>query len=115
MDLPGTGRADEKHVVGACGGDLQRALDVLLSHDVGEIGNAVRLDRRLPALRGGKTFLAAQMAQKLRRGLHAVDGQAVGQRRLGGVRRGDIKSLHARTRRSHRHRQHTADGAQRAG
>ena len=113
--LARTGRADEKHVVGACGGDLQRALDVLLPHDVGKIGNAVRLDRRLPALRGGKPLLAAQMAQKLRRVFHAVDGQTVGQRRLGGVRRGDIKSLHARTRRGHRHRQHTADGAQRAG
>ena len=55
------------------------------------------------------------MAQKLRRVFHAVDGQTVGQRRLGGVRRGDIKGLHARTRRGHRHRQHTADGAQRAG
>ena len=59
--LARTGRADEEHVVGTCGGDLQRALDVLLPHDVGEIGNAVRLDRRLPALRGGKPFLAAQM------------------------------------------------------
>ena len=61
--LARTGRADEKHVVGTCGGDLQRALDVLLPHDVGKIGNAVRLDRRFPALRGGK-LPAAQMAQK---------------------------------------------------
>ena len=82
MDLPAPGEPMRSTVVGTCGGDLQRALDVLLPHDVGKIGNAVRLDRRVPSAARGKLFPAAQMAQKLRRVLHAVDGQAVGQRRL---------------------------------
>ena len=35
--LAAAGRANQKDIVSACGGDLQGPLDILLSHDLGEI------------------------------------------------------------------------------
>ena len=63
----------------------------------------------------GNFFPVSEVGQKLLHGLHGVDGQALGQRGLGGVFRRDVELLHARPGGGHGHGEHPGDGAQGAG
>ena len=99
----------------ARGGDLQRALDVLLPHDVGKVGAGLVRLYGLPSRMGRELLFALQMLHKGHDVRHAVDGHAVGQRRLGSVRRGNVKRFDARARRGHRHGQNAVHRAQRSG
>ena len=108
-------RTDEQDVVSPGGGDLQCPLHVLLPHDLGEVGAGIRPRLRRPGGGGGNFFPVSEVGQKLLHGLHGVDGQALGQRGLGGVFRRDVELLHARPGGGHGHGEHPGDGAQGAG
>lgn len=88
IDLPEPGEPDEQHVVPARGGDLKRPLDVLLPHDVGEVGTgaAVRLRRR-PRRGRRDRLLAREVAHQLKDVFNRVDREPTRERRLGGVLR----------------------------
>ena len=112
--LARAGRADEQHVVPARGGDLKRPFDVLLPHDVGEVGTgaAVRLRRR-PRRGGRDRLLAREVAHQLKDVFNRVDREPTRERRLGGVLRRDIEGLQTQPPRAQRHRQHARHRAQR--
>lgn len=112
--MPEPGRADEQHVVPARGGDLKRPFDVLLPHDVGEVGAgaAVRLRRR-PRRGGRDRLLAREVAHQLEDVFNRVDREPARERRLGGVLRRDIEGLQTQPPRAQRHRQHARHRAQR--
>ena len=96
-------------------GDLQRALDIFLSHDVGKVGAGLARLLRLPLRLGRELLFTLQMLHERHDVRHAVNGHAVGKRRLRCVRRGDIERPDPRTRRGHRHRQNAVHRAKRAG
>ena len=113
--LARAGRADEQDVVPARSGDLQRALDVFLPHDICKVGARFIRLLRLPLwLRRERPFSLQVLYQRLHV-RNAVNAQPVGKRRLRGVGRGDIERFDARARRGHRHGQHAVHRAQRAG
>ena len=92
----------------ACRRDLQRTLDVFLPLYIPEIRQRQLRLLRLPRHGRRKRRFARQMRHKLAHGLHAVDGKAVRQRCLGGVRLRDIELRDAKLPRRQRHRQHAA-------
>ena len=97
----------------AGGGDLQRPLHVLLPHHVGKVRQRGTGRGGLPPERGRNSALPFQVGHQLADILHAVDGNAVGQRSLGGVGGGDEQLLHPLTGGKHGHGQHAGDGTQR--
>ncbi len=109
------GRSDQQDIVPARGGDLQRALDVLLPHHIGKVGVWLVRLLRLPSRLRRKRPFPLEVLHERHDVAHAVDGHAVSQRRLGGVRRGDVERLDPRAGGGHRHRQHAVHRAQRAG
>ena len=113
--LARAGRTDEQHVVAAGGGDLQPALHVFLSHHIGKVRQGTGGGLRLPAGSGRHGRFALQVGDELGHILHAADGEAVGQRGLGGVLRRDVQRLDAQPGGAQRHGQHAGDGAQRPG
>ena len=96
-------------------GDLQRALDIFLPHDVGKVGAGLARLLRLPLRLGRELLFTLQMLHERHDVRHAVNGHAVGKRRLRCVRRGDVERPDARTHRGHRHRQNAVHRAKRAG
>ena len=96
----------------ARGGDLQRALDILLPHHITEVWLRVGIRRGLPRLGGREQCFAAQMLHELPHGVYAVDCHAVGKRRLSSVFRRDVERLNAKLPRGQRHRQHTRHRAE---
>ena len=88
--LARAGRADEQEIVSARRRDLQRALDVFLSHDIGKVGTGDLPGGRLPPGRRRDGLLASETFDKLRNIGNAADNQSVGKRRLRCVRRGDV-------------------------
>ena len=113
--LARAGRADQQYIVAAGGGDLQRALHVLLSHHVGKVRHRAAGRGRLPAGRRNHGRLPFQVGRQLLYVLHTVDGQAVGQRGLGGIGGGNVQLPHSLPGGKHGHGQHAGNGPQGAG
>ena len=110
--LAGARRADEQHIVRACGRDLQRALDMLLSHDIAEVRQALLRFLGLPGRLRLDGKFAAQMGGQLPHLLHGDDGQAARQRGLARIFRRDIQRTDAGLPGGDGHGQHAVDGAQ---
>ena len=113
--LAGAGGAHQQHIVSAGGGDLQRTLHVLLSHDLGEVRHGQRLAGGLPPLRRRDERLAPEMRQQLGDIFHRIHGDTVGQRGLGGVPGRDIELADAAPGGAQGHGQHPRHRAQGAG
>ena len=104
--LAGARRAHQKDIMPACGRDFKCPFGIFLAFDVFEVEKGVRLRLRLPDGRGLHRRFAGQMAHELRHILHAVDGQALGERRLARVGRGDVDRLVTKRPGREGHRQH---------
>ena len=102
-----TRRTDQQDIVPARRGDFQRALDVGLALDLGKVRavdtNGLHVRRR------GNVELdaAAEVVQKLRHALRAVDLYTLGEGGLAGVALGHKEPLYARPLR--RYLQHTVE------
>ena len=105
------GRSDDEDVMSARSRDLERALDVLLSLDVGKIRHRCPRRVELGALRALYKLLPGQMRRQLGDSLHRVHRKPVGKRRLARVLRRDEEMLHPRALRRQRHRQRARDRA----
>ncbi len=104
-------RADEQDVVPAGGGHLERALDVLLRLDLGEIDREARLGLELRRRHGRDALVPAQMVHELGNVLDRVDGHPVGKGGLGRVARRDEELTDADLLGRERHRERAGDGA----
>ena len=110
-------RAGHQRVVPAGGADFHRPLDVLLAHDVGEVGGVDRL-----GLEGGlyidfnrrERFHFGQMADELGQIAHRVNVDVGHQRRLGGILGGHEHALDPFIAGHGRQRQHALGVAGRA-
>lgn len=112
--LAGARRTDAEHVVPAGRGDLEGALDALLTLDVGKIGQR-QIRRRERRRRGGaKLLFAAQMGDQLAHALDAIDLHALGKGGLGGVFGREKELFHAAALRRDGHGQRAGDAPQRA-
>ena len=111
--LAGARRAAHQQVVAAGGGDLERALGVLLALDVPEVGEAV-VDRRDRRLRPRHHLRALEVVRELDQRARRQDlDLARGPVRLRAARRRADQPLPAPVRR-HRGRQHAGDRGDRA-
>ena len=93
--LAGARRADEQHIVAACGGHLQGTLDILLSQHILEVQQVFRLGRRLPQGIWRQHTLAIEGLRQLPHIADAVDHGTSGESRLGGIFIRNKQGLHA--------------------
>ena len=107
------GRADEQHIMSACGGDLQGALGVFLSLYLAEIRHGGL--RHFPVgdgLCGGQRLSAGQRLHQLPCGAYRVYLDALHHAALGGVIVGDVDAGIALPGGLRDHRKDAVDGAQ---
>ena len=105
----GTWRPHQQHIVRACGGNLQGALDVFLALDIGKVRKVLRCLLRCPLRLRFNKHLALQMGHQLRHIFHGNNGNALGQCRLPRVFLRDIEGLKAVFLRRNGHGQHAVD------
>ena len=106
-------RPNEQHVVAPGRGHLESPPRMRLPADVGEVAGGERgggEERLAVDGRRGTRRLTADVGDGLGDGLDADHGRAAGERRLGGVRRGDDEPLQRCPPRRRRDRQGAADG-----
>ncbi len=113
--LARAGRPGEQDVVSARGGDLQRALDRLLAHDVRKVERAVLRPRGRRGRGRGERAPSGQVREQRAEVGNGINGHTTGERSLGGIRLGYEYGFHPRVPRGERHGERAAHRAQHTG